>query len=67
MKNIKLVSAEDGDWIGLYVDGQLKIENHSLRPAEVLKALDLPFEIIDLTMDQMEEGLPGTTDELPST
>ncbi|HRY30262.1 MAG TPA: hypothetical protein P5079_09540, partial [Elusimicrobiota bacterium] len=44
----EIVFASNGDdWEGLYVDGQLVSEGHSLRPGEVLEALKLDFAELD--------------------
>lgn len=42
----KLVFVEDpgGDWVGLYVDGKLVTEGHSLNWNQVLSALGVPFD-----------------------
>lgn len=40
---IHLVGTAEGDWVGLYVNGELKVEDHSLSPHDVLKALGLRF------------------------
>lgn len=31
------------DWIGIYVDGKLKAENHTLSPEEVLDAVGIKY------------------------
>lgn len=38
-RDIKLVRNEDGDWEGLYIDGVLVRENHSLNVVDVLDDL----------------------------
>ena len=56
----------NGDWIGLYVDGELKLEGHSLQITDVIEALgiDIPRTLeVDLwnlgccpkTWDEVEE------------
>lgn len=42
------VTAEGGDWEGLYVDGVLKAEEHSLTSWHVLEALGLEYEDIEV-------------------
>jgi len=42
-----LVSSDQGDWIGLYRDGVLLNEGHSLSPREVLDALGLENESVE--------------------
>lgn len=36
---IDIVNSDEGDWTGLYVDGRLMCEGHSLSPREVIEAL----------------------------
>lgn len=40
---IDIVMSDDGDWEGMYVDGVLKCEDHSLDAQQVLYALGLEF------------------------
>lgn len=53
------------DWTALYVDGELKIQNHTLSSKEVLTAIGLEFESVNLE-DNLEIGsiLPETYEEL---
>lgn len=37
--DVVLVSSLDGDWIGMYVDGELVEEGHSIRPHRAIEAL----------------------------
>lgn len=57
---ITLVRLND-DWSGIYVDGKLVAENHSLNDIAVLRALGLPFQIVPVQLD--DESLP---EELPA-
>jgi hypothetical protein len=41
---VALVHSTDGDWIGLYIDGKLVMEDHSLQESEVLEAVGIPVE-----------------------
>lgn len=43
-KDIVLVSGHGGDWEGVYVDGELKYEDHSLQPSELLDVLCIKHE-----------------------
>lgn len=43
-QEVTLVSALSGDWVGLYVDGELRAQNHSLRARDVLRALGIEFQ-----------------------
>ena len=40
--NIKIMTADD--WEGLYIDGKLVMENHSLRVEDVLEACQVKFD-----------------------
>lgn len=39
-----------GDWVGLYINGELALEGHSLFPKQVLNTLGISFE--SLTADE---------------
>jgi hypothetical protein len=41
MPEIALVYAGSGDWVGIYVDGELVDEGHELAPESVLNAVGL--------------------------
>ena len=41
---INYVMSEDGDWEGLYVNGKLKCEGHSLPIWDIMNALGLKYE-----------------------
>lgn len=47
---------EGGGWVGLYVDGVLKDQGHSLGEYQVLKALG--FEVLELEAPLGEHGDP---------
>ena len=49
-----IATSDDGDWTGIYVNGVLKAENHSLRDSDVLKALGIDYQEIEFTYDEME-------------
>lgn len=64
--NIEIVSSSDGDWVGIYVNGQLKDEGHSLTPSMVLAALGLEHSRIEVEMDAYEfSSLPEDIADLP--
>lgn len=44
--NVTLVRDEGGDWIGLYVDGVLKAEGHSLNEHEVLLSVGVQHDTV---------------------
>ena len=41
----------NGDWIGIYLDGKLKAENHELKPSEILQCLGLDYDYRELYYD----------------
>lgn len=55
---IAFVNSNDGDWEGIYVDGVLKREGHSLSPDDVLSVLGIEY---DTHYIDMEDG-----DRLPA-
>jgi hypothetical protein len=62
-REIVFVHGDSGDWEGIYVDGKLLREDHSLDPDDVLSVLGIAYEThwID-----MEDGsrLPKDLSEL---
>jgi hypothetical protein len=50
-----LVSSSSGDWIGLYHDGKLITEGHSLSGREVLGLLGFKVEEKEAQEDWLEE------------
>ncbi len=40
---IDLVHAESGDWVGLYIEGLLAHEGHSIEPSHLLRLLKLEY------------------------
>ena len=54
---IRLLHSGSGDWIGLYVDGKLLMENHSLDESEVITALmpEVDFKDVWSTDEYLEE------------
>jgi hypothetical protein len=50
---INVVSADD--WYGLYIDGKLVTENHSLRWSDVLQALGIKYNWDAVDEEWMEE------------
>lgn len=64
---LKFIHADD--WCGLYRDGKLIVEGHSLNTRDVCYALGLDLDVDDCTVKQVErlydEGyLPKTLAEL---
>lgn len=44
MASKKVVFVSGDDWEGLYIDGKLVLENHSLEPRQVLDKLGIKYE-----------------------
>ena len=62
---IKVVIADFDDWQGIYINGKLAYENHSLYYKDVLKALNQPYKQIQVDMMELDIGrLPETVEEL---
>lgn len=51
----RVVYADGDDWAGLYVNGELRAENHSLRVSDVLEALGIEYERIECDQSWLEE------------
>lgn len=51
---VTLISSDDGDWEGIYVDGVLKHEGHNLEPSDILQALGVEFKREIVRMDAYE-------------
>lgn len=58
MKRIVFVNDNSGDWVGLYVNGNLTIEGHSLEPDDVLTVLGIENESVWVDMDPDDGRLP---------
>jgi hypothetical protein len=41
--SIHIITSDQGDWVGLYRDGLLLTEGHSLNERDALRALDIDF------------------------
>lgn len=61
---VHFVHSEGGDWVGLYVDGELVFSDHSLTPEKVLTILGIPYTEEDISDEDMENGLPEFLDNL---
>jgi hypothetical protein len=55
MKKLVMVSSSSGDWEGLYVDGVLFSEGHSLSSREVLSAAGIKLEEKNAAEGWLEE------------
>ncbi len=52
---VTFLSSESGDWIAMYVDGEMKLQGHSLRPEDIVKALGVEVESKELSDERLEE------------
>lgn len=52
---ITFVGDPGGDWEGLYIDGKLVIENHSLQWWQVLYALKIEYDSFDADEEWLQE------------
>lgn len=55
MKKAYIVSSKSGDWQGLYIDGVLQCEGHSLRPDDILNSLNYVVNRIEKSDEFFEE------------
>lgn len=65
-KKVDIVSAEGGDWQGLYVDGKLAYENHSIDWDDFVQVLDIPvggFVVNDVWLQ--DNRLPVRLEDIP--
>lgn len=63
MKQVAYVTDVSGDWEGIYVDGKLVDESHSLDPRRVLEAIGVQFT--HHNTDLKDSGsLPDNLEEL---
>jgi hypothetical protein len=62
---ITIVRNDEGDWVGVYIDGELKYENHSIRNEELLDIIGIEYDSInDLNLDQYGNHLPQQLSEI---
>jgi hypothetical protein len=54
MKDIVIAKSGDGDWAGIYVDGVLYKEDHSLTPYDVLNILGISYRGVTLSNERIE-------------
>lgn len=61
MDDIKVVIAtcESGDWMGIYVNDELKAENHSLSVRDALSLIGIPFAEVEVDDEWLEEEMAG--------
>lgn len=53
-----IVYDEYGDWEGLYIDGKLVDEGHTLSTNRVLRALKIEFSSLEIDMEKLDNDLP---------
>ncbi len=56
------------DWEGLYIDGELINENHSLRTVDILAALGIDIKHVEVSCDWLGDivcSLPKLESEIP--
>jgi len=66
--DIKIVFLNTDDWSGIYVDGELKSEGHSMTAYDMLEILKIKHESIYVGDEKFEElfgsSCPDTFDEV---
>jgi hypothetical protein len=60
--NIVIVHDNSGDWVGIYVDGKLVREGHSIQEEDVLDAIGIPNKSVWVDME--DSRLPENLDEI---
>ncbi len=64
--SVVIVNSFDGDWVGLYVGGELMAEGHSLAPIQVLAAVGIEAKSREVLMDPYTlSNLPAKLSDLP--
>jgi len=58
MAKVAIVTDEGGDWEGIYIDGRLMSEGHSLTVYEVLGLLGISCDFYSVEIDQDDGRLP---------
>lgn len=60
-----LVRDDEGDWIGLYENGLLVYENHSISERKLLELVGIPCrQIGDVNLEEFDNHLPPRLDQL---
>ena len=64
---VKIVKTEEGNWVGIYVDGILKRSDSDLSAQDILEALEVDYSFQELSMEQCAEmsRLPNLEKDLP--
>jgi len=66
-KKIDIISGESGEWQGLYVDGELAYQNHSISWEDFVKVLEIPVGGFVVNDEWLENsvGLPRLLSSIP--
>ena len=51
----EVVIVHGDDWVGVYVDGKLRYEGHSIRPEQLLELLGINCRDFECDLDWLEE------------
>lgn len=60
---IQIFRDDLGDWVTLYLNGEKKLQGHSIRLEDVVELLGIPYEVRD-TDDLILANVPDKADEL---
>jgi hypothetical protein len=47
LKSVVFVGCDGEDWEGLYIDGKLYVEGHSISVKDLLDSLDIPYSNVE--------------------
>lgn len=56
MKKIGILYSNSGDWVGLYIDGKLIAEGHSISECDMVKLLLPKCDLKEVSNDAMNES-----------
>lgn len=64
--DVTIIQSTDGDWVGIYVNGELKAEGHSLAEVTLLKAvgIDAKWREVDFEGANLDR-CPANLSRLP--
>lgn len=67
--SVLIAVSEEGDWEGIYVNGELKAEGHSLDARQIIEALGLNLDRRSVSTEWFEKtgssSLPQSAADLP--
>lgn len=52
MKKIDLVYLSTGDWVGVYIDGELVHDHHDVEPVDLLRWLGIECRVLEVDMEK---------------